>query len=172
MQQLSSLTLIAWSVWLWSGWQSRGLMQSWLETPFDGLAWLAFSLWILAALHSLLRSGFRQDSNLSPRQNTHGEAIILLAVFLITVGQAADLRVCFHTSFSLATAVTCVQSVGGRKLIWLLSACSWMPALGWLFHGSNTQVVALLRLVLATAGVLAIIRFRDYTPRFIWRAPS
>jgi hypothetical protein len=146
---------------LWCGWKSRGLLRSWIETPFDELAWLAFLIWALAPLTSK-----DLPTVLGPEQNkpTYDRPLLYGAVILTIVGQLADLRLCFHLSLMLAIAGALLPMVNLRSFIWISSAVCWMPAFGWFFRHNDEHAVTLIRMAIAATGLLAI-----HSHRFAFR---
>ncbi len=138
---------------LWCGWKSRGLLRSWIETPFDELAWLAFLIWALAPLTSRGLSSIPAADHNKP---TCDRPLLYGAVVLTIVGQLSDLRFCFHLSLMLAIAGALLPTVNLRSFIWIASAVCWMPAFGWFFRHIDEHAVTLIRMAIASTGLLAI----------------
>ncbi len=126
------------------------LPRAWLWSPFDRAGSVAFVGWALPVMAALVlqHKAARRGLLVVPSVLFSASALVLLMM-----GAATSLNVFKHGAVVFAAAAFMPRS--WKTGLWLVSAASWMPALGWVFHGAGLAWVHLARVALG-AGALAM----------------
>lgn len=144
------LTLLVYACWC-----ARGLVSTWIWTPFDRFAWLAFALWLLPAVWPPRET----SSRAMPDWFRH--CLLAAGLAALLLGNVADVNFLYHVA--LAAIVTSFSRRAGY-VIWAVGALSWLPASGWVASrfGVDPAVFAAVRvaagLVTAVWGLGIIYR--------------
>jgi hypothetical protein len=140
---LVELAILAFCAWL-----SRDLLNAWQHSPHDKFGWLALLIWLLPLGWRLWRK-----ENLAASVWFLGAAIITGAV-----GELSEFHFLGHAA--LAFSLAAWLPLSPWLAVWLATALSWMPVLGWELGGFSGGAVLFSRLVLALAGVVCLWPFR------------
>ncbi|OGG44604.1 MAG: hypothetical protein A3F84_05595 [Candidatus Handelsmanbacteria bacterium RIFCSPLOWO2_12_FULL_64_10] len=146
---------VALGIVLFCAYGCRDLLDAWIDSPFDGLGWIALSVWGLPLI--VLRQeevgGGREGGSASPVLLGGGLGMGL-------IGALGSLNVLQHAGLALSLAGLLPWRWG--HMLWLAAAASWMPVCGWaLGRHCAVEVVPLVRMGVAAAGVLWVgFRFR------------
>lgn len=125
-------------------WQASDLVISWRHSPFDRLGWLSFLIWSIPAIQTIA----------SVTRRCKGSALFTaFALFTVLIGRILDVNALLCGALALSLAG--LASPRSGRLLWLVGALAWMPALGWFCRGLPVWSVCALRLTLATAATLA-----------------
>ena len=158
MMRLRRPATIGIIICLYCAWQSLGLIQAWMKSPYDRLGWLAFTIWCLPVLIFWFRQ--RQNPNPSPQGNPLFMGLGLISVF---IGSAGSLHALEYIGLSFAIAGLIPFS--WVDILWVGSALSWMPAFGWLsgrFFPECAHIVRILVAIIPT-GILVYWRFHPHS---------
>lgn len=120
------------------------LLFAWGHSPYDRAGGIAFAVWILGGV----AMGWRQRASASPGTMSFAPGLVLGLL-----GFLADLNVFKH--IGLAWAAAGFLPGGWRRWLWLLSALSWMPVMGWMLSGAlSAMTVHGGRIAVAIGGVI------------------
>lgn len=127
-------------------WQASDLLAAWRHSPFDRCGWLSFMIWLTPVVIGMIRG--------SPTV-TDTTLFTWLALIAVLGGRLLDLNalLCGALALSLAGFVP----PGTRRIVWLVGALAWMPALGWLAHNYPINLVATARLIFAVATITPLL---------------
>lgn len=130
-----------------AAWSARGLVPTWVWTPYDRLGWLAFALWLAPVL--------RRPRAPHPQAMREGLRVSLLAAGLLTalLGRVADINFLHHASLAFLIAST---SRRAGFVIWTAGAVAWMPVAGWIGSRLGFEPAAFAGLRVLVAGGAAV----------------
>jgi len=132
-------------IFLYCTWNSRDLLWAWQRSPYDRYGWLAMLIWCTPLLMFWIRPPGRTGS--APPQWIFLGTGLLLS-FLGVIG---SLNVLQH--IGLAFTAAGLIPFSWLHVVWICSASSWMPALGWLGSQFFSNHVLAARLLISTAAV-------------------
>lgn len=115
-------------------------------SPFEKGGPIAFAMWGLPALVALFMRLRTRGKNLLPVPSVFFSAAALIVLML---GTATSFNVLKHGALVLAASAFIPPS--RWMILWLLSAISWMPALGWVAHCAGVPTVHVIRLILGAS---------------------
>lgn len=127
-------------------WQAVDLLTAWQHSPFDGLGWLAFGIWLTPTLASAFRS-----SPAGPKLYRNA-GLAWVALLSCLVGMVTDTHFFKHCALAFACAAVTPPFRFWR--IWLVASLTWMPLLGWLLAGLPWLAVVLVRLGVTAVAAL------------------
>jgi hypothetical protein len=141
MKAQAQMKLAGLAIAFFTAWSARALFEAWPHSPFDRADAVAWVIWMVPVVASLL----------GPGEPSLGWLIAALAIS--TAGAFLELNLAKEIGF----AVACAGLTGGRMSfwLWLPAALGWMPVFGWCISGLGTTMVGGLRVALAAAGTTA-----------------
>jgi hypothetical protein len=129
---------------LYCAWHARDLLAAWQHSGFDRCGWLAMVIWCAPLL-------FPGASPSGAARSAGTPAVTMGAGLLCSfTGTLGALNVLQHVG--LAIIVAGRRPWSWAQTVWLCSALSWMPALGWFGSRFFSDHVLAVRLTLAAAG--------------------
>jgi len=140
--RLSPLSLFEVALLLYTGYCSRELLSAWQVCAYDQQGWASLLIWILPCFFGGERKSTRSLS--------------ILALLFATAGTIGALNTLSYIGFAFACAAI-RRSFSWRSflsIVWLASAISWMPLLGWLLKAYGLDVVFWARICISTFGTL------------------
>ncbi len=131
---------VEWAVVVFCVWRSADLLTAWRHSPLDRWGWLAFALWLAPLVWTRTGAG-------------RWTALAWIALALALTSALAQLNVLAYAA--LAVSLAALAPWSWRTLPWLALSVAWMPVLGWACQSLPLNAVAVLRLTLAAASVVA-----------------
>jgi hypothetical protein len=129
---------------LFCAWAADDLLISWGGTPFLRFGGLTFIIWILPLITYLLLPTTRE-------RKVH-TILLAIAVVLAIVGIIGSVNVISHVA--LALACWAFTPLLLYTIPWLITAVSWMPAVGYIFREFSPSHVVTGRVLLAVLGAV------------------
>lgn len=147
--------LVALAIIVYCGWNSSGLISDWQHDPLAASSWIILLFWLNPAVVSRIAG-----TPLSIPTAYCNTTLLTLALMVSLLGVMGSLNALKYASFAIAIGGLLPWSWG--SCLWILSALSWMPALGWL--GAHTSPSAILPMrftfvVLGTSAALAALAY-------------
>lgn len=129
---------------------SLDLLKAWSHSPIERFGWMALVIWAFPV--ALLRSRRGGTGAAGPAR----PLLLGLSVSLVFLGGVSSLNLLQH--WGLVLGVMAVTPVRVPSFVWVVAAVSWMPLLGWCLKSLPVVVIPAIRLGIATAGALALMR--------------
>jgi len=126
-------------------WNSRDLLWAWQHSTYDRYGWLAMLIWCTPLLIFWIR-----PSGVTGRENAR-TVLLGFGLFFSFLGVLGSLNVLQHIGLAFAGAG--LASFSWMHAVWLCSALSWMPALGWLGSRFFSNHILTVRLLISIAAV-------------------
>jgi len=112
------------AITLYCAWNARDLVGAWQHSSFDRYNWLIMIVWLLPLL-------FLKHITKNRLTSEKTELLYTGAGLLFSfTGVIGSLNVLEHVALALVIAGW--MPFSWIQIAWLLSAISWMPALGWI----------------------------------------
>lgn len=141
MKALRTWPWVELAVLAFAAWLARDLLQAWHHSPHDRLGWLALLVWLSPLALRLEQARAETAANFY---------LLAAAIACGLLGQLTEIHFLNHVALVLALGAWLPLSRGAVP--WLLSAVAWLPLLGWALAGCASDLVLILRLLLALAG--------------------
>ncbi len=130
------------AICLYCGWNAVTLLNE--NSSFDRYDWLIMIIWLLPLL-------FRQRIAKNGKAFKKTPLLYIGAGLLCSfIGVIGSLNVLKHVG--LALAVASWMPFSWVQIVWLLSAISWTPALGWIGTRLFLDYILLVRVLLSLTG--------------------
>lgn len=123
--------------------EAKDLVFAWRTSPFDALGWLAFAIWV-APLFVTDRPMIRETG------------LIVAGVGLLLAGHLGELNALKYGG--LAGVLAGLEPWRKGRFFWLVTGIAWMPAFGYLVSQGLSEGVWLVRILIAAAGTITLIR--------------
>ena len=146
-----------WAVTAFALWRSTVLLEGWRHAPLERAAWVMFLVWLVPLSVFVVREWTASSKAESARPIWP----FIPALLLTLVGTLGSLNALCYVG--LAFALVGLTGWSWWHWLWLATAVSWMPVFGWLAQGLGLNLLFVVRLAVAVAGVF--IAFRWMLPR-------
>lgn len=136
------------AVLTYCGWEASALFSNWTSTPSIRWGGAAFILWCLPVIVHQIRSVLNGTS----KGCSYG--LLGLAVGATLAGSLGQLNALRY--LGLALALGGLLPYSWPMWIWLPTAASWFPALGWFARYISLTSIHFLQIAIALMGVVAM----------------
>ena len=126
---------------IYTAFNSKELINAWINAPLDWLGWLPFTVWLLP----LCFVG---------RSNIH-YPFLWIAVIFSLLGDMSSLNALRYLGFSSAIAAWAPLSWG--TVVWWISSVAWMPAFGWFGSRLFPENVLTARFLVVALSIVCFI---------------